>query len=180
VIAQHLNSPLPELRVERPDVPAGLIRLVQEMTEKDSGKRPQSYAALRTALAEAAEPIAIWKQGSPYRGLATFEFEHAPIFFGRRRAIEDVIAALRAQAANGRALVLVLGMSGSGKSSLVRAGVLPQMTQTGVIEGVREWRRAVLRPGETAGDLFNALAAALMQPDALPQLATDGTTVREL
>ena len=172
VVAHHLNSPIPQLRDKRPEVPAGLIRLVEQMTEKDPGRRLQSYAALRKALAESAEPIAIWTKGSPYRGLAVFEFEHAPIFFGRSRAIDDAISALRTQATNGRAFVLVLGMSGSGKSSLVRAGVLPQLE--------RLWRRAVLRPGESTGDLFDALASALMQPEALPQLAADGTTSREL
>lgn len=69
----------------------------------------------------------MWTQGSPYRCLAAFEFEHVSVFFGRDRAIEDVITALRTQAIGGRAFVLALGMSGSGKSSLVRSGVLPAL-----------------------------------------------------
>src|SRR6185436_14114489 len=123
-----------------------------QMTEKDPQRRPQSYAALRKALGESAEPLARWTGGSPYRGLEAFNVEHAPIFFGRGRAVEDVVSALRAQAARGRAFVLVLGMSGSGKSSLVRAGVLPQLVQPETIPGVSLWRRVVVRPADAAGD----------------------------
>ena len=66
----------------------------------------------------------------------------------------------------------------AGKSSLVRAGVLPMLVQPGVVEGVGLWRRAILRPSERSGDLFDGLATALLREDALPELASDGTTVR--
>ena len=120
---------------------------------------------------------AVWKQGSPFRGLQTFDFEHAPIFFGRTRAIADVLQALRQQAADGRAFVLVIGMSGGGKSSLARAGVLPMLTQPGVIEGIGVWRRAVFRPSDVQGDLFLGLANALLRE---PGLRLPGTGAEEL
>jgi serine/threonine protein kinase len=87
-----------------------------------------------------------WKS-SPFRGLNFFDFEHAPIFHGRTKAIGEALGALEAQARAQRAFVLVLGASGSGKSSLVRAGVLPLLTQPETIEGIGLWRRAVTRPG---------------------------------
>src|SRR5271157_5644158 len=112
-----------------------------------------------------------WKS-SPFRGLNFFDFEHAPIFHGRTRAIGRVLEALEAQVRAQRPFVLVVGASGSGKSSLVRAGVLPLLTQPETIEGVGLWRWAVTRPGAggSGGDCFDALAAALLEPSALPAL----------
>jgi tetratricopeptide (TPR) repeat protein len=120
---------------------------------------------------------AVWKKGSPFRGLQSFDYEHAPIFFGRTKAIGDVLELLRRQAAAGRAFVLVLGMSGGGKSSLARAGVLPMLTQPGVIEGVGHWRRAIFRPSDHRGDLFVGLATALLREHGLH---LDDTSAEEL
>lgn len=180
VVAQHLSAPLPSLRERRPETPAGVLHLIAAMTDKDPRRRPQSYADLRRALEEAVGPPLRWTAGSPFRGLSAYEFEHAPIFFGRSRATSDVLAAVRAQAAAGRAFVLVLGMSGSGKSSLLRAGVMPRLVEPGSIGDVRAWRRAVLRPAECSGDLFDGLAAALFREDALPEMGADGTRSSEL
>ena len=106
-----------------------------------------------------------WKS-SPFRGLNFFDIEHAPIFHGRTRAIGRVLEALEAQVRAQRPLVLVVGASGSGKSSLVRAGVLPLLTQPETIEGVGLWRWAVTRPGTggSGGDCFDALAARCSSP----------------
>ncbi len=112
-----------------------------------------------------------WKS-SPFRGLNVFDFEHAPIFHGRTKAIGRVLEGLEGQVRAQRPFVLVVGASGSGKSSLVRAGVLPLLTQPGTIEGVGLWRWSVTRPGAggSGGDCFDALAAALLEPAALPAL----------
>ena len=112
-----------------------------------------------------------WKS-CPFRGLNFFDFEHAPIFHGRTKAIGEVLGALEAQVRAQRPFVLVVGASGSGKSSLVRAGVLPLLTQPETIEGVGLWRWSVTRPGAggSGGDCFDALAAALLEPPALPAL----------
>ena len=124
-----------------------------------------------------------WKS-SPFRGLNVFDFEHAPIFHGRTKAIGEVLEALEAQVRAQRPFVLVVGASGSGKSSLVRAGVLPLLTQPETIEGVGLWRWAVTRPGAggSGGDCFDALAAALLEPPALPALQDpeSGNAIRDL
>ena len=122
---------------------------------------------------EDAVPVS-WYKGTPYRGLEAFDYDHSAVFFGRTRAIGAVKEALIRQAENGCAFVLVFGMSGGGKSSLVRAGVLPTITQPGVIEGVGLWRWSIFRPSDAAGDLFVGLANALLVPSAMPEMAEAG------
>ena len=60
----------------------------------------------------------------PYRGLAVFEEADAPFFFGREADTQHLLEQLRTQR-----FLAVIGPSGSGKSSVVRAGVLPQLRQ---------------------------------------------------
>jgi hypothetical protein len=121
--------------------------------------------ARHLAALPAAEPAGPteWTGGSPFRGLEAFDVEDGAVFFGRSRATGEVLDALRRRAGEGTAFVLLLGMSGGGKSSLVRAGVLPMLTAPGVIEGVGTWRTALFKPSDSAGDFRDALAAALRE-----------------
>jgi WD40 repeat protein len=125
--------------------------------------------------------LGVWKRkGSPYRGFNAFEFEHAPVFFGRTRAIDEVIGQLRNQMSQGKPpFVLIFGASGSGKSSLLRAGVIPALV-TGGIEQFTSWRRAVFRPSQSSGNLFEGLAAALCGPTAIPEITEAGIEIEEL
>ena len=77
----------------------------------------------------------------PYKGLASFEVEDAEWFFGRERLVADLIARLA-----GAPLLGVVGPSGSGKSSAVRAGLIPALA-AGVLPGSERWITLSMRPG---------------------------------
>lgn len=141
----------------------------------------------KRAAISSARKITPTVEGSPYLGLTSFDYHDSNIFFGRTAETGQIISALQEQEIDALAVagatkrfLLILGSSGSGKSSLARAGVLPMLTQPGVIEGSHAWRRAIFQPGEYDGDPVIALAHALSAPDALPELATDGITADEL
>jgi hypothetical protein len=111
-------------------------------------------------------------EANPFRGLRAFDFEHAAIYYGRTKAVSEVLDTLKKQSTAEKRFVLVFGPAASGKSSLVRAGVLPLLTQGGTSVGYGPWRRAVTRPaaGGTTRDPFDSLAAALLAKFALPEL----------
>jgi hypothetical protein len=90
-----------------------------------------------------------WKS-SPFRGLNVFGFEHAPIFHGKTKAIGEVLDAIERQIRAERPFVLIVGASGSGKSSLVQAGVLPLLTKPETVEGIGLWRWSVRGPAPVA------------------------------
>jgi WD40 repeat protein len=115
-------------------------------------------------LGVAVGESAIWR-GNPFRGLSVFEAEHAPVFFGRRRQISDILDLMRRRDASGADAVCIIGPSGSGKSSCARAGVLPMMIEPGVMPRATSWRTAILTPGPRP---LSALRAALASALALP------------
>lgn len=77
----------------------------------------------------------------PYRGLEVFDEEHARFFFGREAMTQHLVEALRPTR-----FLCVLGPSGSGKSSLARAGLLP-LLRAGQLPGSRNWQYLVFKPG---------------------------------
>lgn len=104
---------------------------------------------------------------NPYPGLRPFEAEDAEYFFGRDRQVDELLPRLR-----DHRFVAVLGVSGSGKSSLVRAGVIPALEAGHLTSSGSRWRIALMRPGSHP---MAALAAALDQalgarPDRLVNL----------
>ncbi len=109
------------------------------------------------------------EKGSPFRGLAPFEAEHAAVFFGRDRMIDEARRRLAAAAENATPFLLIVGASGSGKSSLARAGLIPRLTTPGVVASVDVWRVAIMKPSEGRAGAIASLAAALFA--ALPELA---------
>ncbi|MGH2409510.1 MAG: toll/interleukin-1 receptor domain-containing protein, partial [Chloroflexota bacterium] len=88
----------------------------------------------------------------PYRGLQTFDEAHADLFFGRENEIQRLVERLK-----GTHFLAVLGPSGSGKSSLVRAGLIPAL-RAGALPGSSTWSFSTLTP---SAHPLTALAAQL-------------------
>ena len=100
---------------------------------------------------------------NPWRGLAPYEAEHANLFFGRERVVHDLLA----RVLGGAPFTAVFGVSGTGKSSVVKAGLLPHLARdhADAIE--------VLGPFRPGPDPLTELAAArnaLKQPHPTPRL----------
>jgi tetratricopeptide (TPR) repeat protein len=120
-----------------------------------------------------------WTHGSPYRGLQVFEAMHQEIYFGRSQAVSELTKRIReieTRSKDGAAVtrfLMVQGMSGNGKSSLIRAGLLP-LLEGRAIEGIGLWRQVIFKPSDRSSNLpdagvMGALAEALHH--ALPALA---------
>ena len=90
---------------------------------------------------------------TPFPGFRPFERHEAAIFFGRYDQVNYMLRRLETHP-----FLVVVGASGSGKSSLVRAGLLPALDEGLLFDAGSQWHVAILRPGE---DPFRALATAL-------------------
>src|SRR5512135_3154437 len=101
---------------------------------------------------------AAFEGACPYRGLEVFDIAHAPFFFGREALTEWLIVKLRASpSGQENRFLAILGASGSGKSSLARAGLIPAIKR-GELVGSAEWPVVILKPGR---DPIESLAVAL-------------------
>ena len=106
-----------------------------------------------------------WPEGtSPYPGLLSFDERYAPLFFGRDREVDAVLAKMSEP--DGRFLI-VSGASGSGKSSLVAAGVWRALKE-GRLKGSAQWPWLRIQPGDGQGP-FDPLVWSLKQ--AFPRIA---------
>jgi hypothetical protein len=121
---------------------------------------------------------AIYESKCPYCGLRFFEVEDAPFFFGREALVEWLVNELR-PAAGGHQVnrfLAIVGSSGSGKSSVARAGLLAAVRHDG-IQGSSAWPIVICRPGP---DPVESLAVALARAvnvgphaSALPDLMAE-------
>jgi WD40 repeat protein len=160
-----LNETPPELGSLDPKVPRAVDGIVRRCLEKEKEERFQSAHDLAVALeavlaAKSGEaPLEEVEERSPYPGLASFTERDAAVFFGR----EAEVAALWEKVHQKR-LLAVIGPSGAGKTSFLRAGVLPARP-----EG---WGAVHATPGANPGlGLAHALA---------PELAGDPEAIRDL
>ena len=96
---------------------------------------------------------------NPFPGLRPFEPDEDHLFFGREKEIDELLRRLRANR-----FLSVVGTSGSGKSSLVRSGLIPSLQSGFMVKAGSTWRVATFRPGE---DPIGHLAAVLNRSDVL-------------
>jgi WD40 repeat protein/serine/threonine protein kinase len=190
VITRQLRDNLPSIQSIRPDIPKTVDYVLWRATAKHpQGRYSDTLAmaeefrqailpqATTIGLATAAPPstaanIADGKTitlgappviHNPYKGLRAFQLADAGEFFGRESLIQKLTTHI-----NEKRFIGVVGPSGSGKSSLVSAGVIPAL-QRGVIKGSDNWYYITILPGEhPIRELADALLSiATKIPDRL-------------
>ena len=134
-IAQGFSG-APVIDVDRGTV-VGMVTTVT--TTDEDGRGAFSSFAVPTSEAAAVAPRLLREAKNPYRGLQPFERADSELFHGRDRALRQLVNAFGHQ----NSVITLLGPSGSGKSSLVRAGLVPRLGE-GVIPDNRTWYPAVL------------------------------------
>ncbi len=111
----------------------------------------------------------------PYKGLDVFEVEDAELFFGREKLVDDLVSRVKDSRT-----VFVTGPSGSGKSSLARAGLIHALKQ-GAIKGSDRWLYATMKPGRDPigelGRVVSSLASSTNPEDEIRSKAMKDATI---
>jgi formylglycine-generating enzyme required for sulfatase activity len=168
------ERPPPPLLERAPATDARLTAMIDRCLARDPGGRFASAEELRAALEPllAAPAGAIAFGANPYRGLRAFEASHRAVFFGRSFEASTILERLRTDP-----LVIVAGDSGVGKSSLLRAGVIPAILDGALATGPG-WTAITLVPGRRP---LAALAQALAEPALAARVMADPASLpREL
>lgn len=177
--------PLPRLSDARPDLPAELGSVLAHATEPDLSKRYRRVDDFIRAFKQAAgaDVVTISSAGggasdstrNPYKGLRAFRDLDAADFFGRDALVDDLLRALTRHN-----VVAVVGPSGSGKSSVVRAGLIPEL-RARAVDGPHQWLMTDMFPGSHP---FEELEAALLRvavdrpSNLLSELSEEGGLLR--
>jgi hypothetical protein len=169
-----LDESMPPLAEHAPDVPPELADVVDRCLRKRKAERlPDARGLLRALepfLPGRSAPRPLNTETSPYAGLRSFQEEDADRFFGRDREVAALVTRIRDWP-----LMAVVGPSGVGKSSFVRAGVVPALKSSG-----ESWEALVVRPGldpilALAGMLASLTASSPRVRDASGGDAAAGT-----
>jgi WD40 repeat protein/serine/threonine protein kinase/DNA-binding XRE family transcriptional regulator len=170
-IQQHISAPMPSLAAHRPGLPASLDVVIGRATAKNPNERyadvPSMLAEFRQAVSGMISPIVTVIEEeevvtdefvNPYKGLRPFSEADADDFFGRETLVQQLLARLSEGGDLSRFLA-VIGPSGSGKSSVVKAGLIPALRRGGLL-GSESWFYVDLLPGTNP---FEELEAALLR-----------------
>ncbi len=205
LITKHLQEPLPSLNEIRPDLPDELNIIIKKATEKNPENRYANVQELTAAFRKAllASDAGLLQQrtiepdvaeltrlgiitevptlggeavdlSNPYKGLRAFQEADAGDFFGREKFINRLIERLKKNDQSAR-FISVIGPSGSGKSSVVKAGLIPRLRRD-TIPNSSDWFYVEMTPGD---EPLEALETALLRVAVNPpenlreQLRTD-------
>lgn len=100
-----------------------------------------------------------WGLGSPYRGLHSFNAEYAAVFFGRSADVNAVLHGLEKQSDGGRGFMVLVGPSGTGKTSLIHAGLIPALERMSEGSLVANWRVVDCLPAVSRDSMARELLA---------------------
>ncbi|HSN29574.1 MAG TPA: protein kinase [Kofleriaceae bacterium] len=156
VVTAMLELPMPSMaEAAPPDCPRELVQIVDRCLLKQKDQRWPNVAELLRAL----EPFLPGRRTtelhideSPYAGLSSFQETDAGKFFGRNKEIAAMVTRIR-----DRPMMAVVGSSGVGKSSFVRAGLVPALKRSG-----ENWETLVIRPGRKPMDALGSLIAPMV------------------
>jgi WD40 repeat protein/serine/threonine protein kinase/DNA-binding SARP family transcriptional activator len=194
---KQLNESLPSLRESDLEIPPILDEVIQRATAKDPDKRYPDILSMGVDFGKMLAQVGLDKPvkgglhllepENPYKGLQPFLEADAEDFFGREAFIEQLLARLAqphiesveskgdiVEITHARFLA-VIGPSGSGKSSVVRAGLIPALNR-GALSGSQDWFMVSMHPGEhPLEELENALMriAAYPPKSLLEQILSD-------
>ena len=170
-VALRLNEPMPDLAAAAPSVPPELARLVRACLVKDKDHRLGSAKVLLQGLERATPRPADRRNDDicPFPGMSSFQELDADRFFGRQRDVEALRRRLEDEP-----LVTIIGPSGVGKSSFMRAGVIPALKRSH-----DAWDVFVIRPArDPVAALITTMRAALPADDAFNQATDDEVRTR--
>ena len=175
LLDRHLREDLPPVRQARPELPPAVDTAIGRATAKDANDRlsgaPELAAAFREAIEGAASVrVPAGETRNPYKGLRAFLEADAGDFFGREILTERLVGRLAESEPESRFLAVV-GPSGSGKSSVVRAGLVPALRR-GALPGSDRWYVIDVLPGaHPLRELESALLSVAVEPP--PSLMED-------
>ena len=175
-VQQHLNQPIPPLLDYNPNLPPSLEPVLSRATAKSPEERYPDIPSLVSDFQSSITSTGVEVPGSvslewlpadkvdleaienPYKGLRAFQEVDAEDFFGRETLVQDLLGRMSEENDLSRFLAVV-GPSGSGKSSAVKAGLIPSLRRGG-LPGSEHWFMVEFTPGAHP---FEELETALLR-----------------
>jgi DNA-binding winged helix-turn-helix (wHTH) protein len=142
-------------------IPRRGYKFVATVNQVDA-KPPQNVVKEEDKSSQASVSAEYWNRHTPFRDLRAFEPEDSWLFFGRDSDTDELLSRL-----DRSPILVVIGDSGSGKSSLIRAGVIPALRQGHLPASGQpiHWRVALLRPTSSPFDYLSETLPASLNSD---------------